>query len=95
MISESQDIQGLRVPINAGIAGFVARSGDAVNVRDAHDDPRFDPSWDERTGFRTMAVLCMPVKDAEGNVVGCLQVQQHAQQLPSHRTCSPPFLVSR
>lgn len=33
-----------RFPINAGITGYVAATGETVNIRDAYSDPRFDSS---------------------------------------------------
>src|SRR5688500_18944668 len=36
----------IRLSIGEGIAGWVARSGQPLNVPDAYSDPRFDPAWD-------------------------------------------------
>ena len=35
-----------RFPVNAGITGFVAATGETLNIVDAYKDPRFDPSVD-------------------------------------------------
>ena len=32
-----------RFPVNAGITGFVAATGETLNIIDAYKDPRFDP----------------------------------------------------
>src|SRR5205809_7546815 len=47
----------IRLPIGKGLAGIVAESGEPVILHDAYDDPRFDPSSDQRTGFRTRSML--------------------------------------
>ncbi len=64
----------LRIPANRGIAGYVASTGQTLNITDAYDDPRFDPSTDQQTGYRTRTVLCMPVFNAKGELIGVTQL---------------------
>lgn len=64
----------VRLPIGRGAIGFVARTGRPLRLRDAYNDPRFDPSIDQRTGYRTKSVLCVPISNAEGTVLGAIQV---------------------
>jgi sigma-B regulation protein RsbU (phosphoserine phosphatase) len=63
----------IRLPLGRGIAGAVATTGALVNIPSAYDDPRFDPANDRRTGFRTRSILCMPMVNHEGVVVGVIQ----------------------
>jgi adenylate cyclase len=73
----SQDVSteaDLRIPLGSGIAGAVAATGAPVRIDDAYADPRFNPEIDRRTGFRTRAVLAMPVRDREGRVFGVAQL---------------------
>src|SRR5256714_6319140 len=62
------------MPIGKGLAGTVAESGEPVILHDAYDDPRFDRSSDQRTGFRTRSMLCVPIKNRGQRVVGVLQL---------------------
>lgn len=63
------------LPLGKGsLAGEVAVSGCLVNLEDAYQDPRFDPTWDKLTGFRTKSMLVAPMRTPRGNVVGVLQV---------------------
>jgi adenylate cyclase len=64
----------IRLPLGTGIAGHVAATGATVNVADAYDHPLFSRVVDQRTGFRTRALLCMPIRDSAGTVVGVTQV---------------------
>ncbi|CRK99879.1 CLUMA_CG013180, isoform A [Clunio marinus] len=64
----------VRVAWGTGIAGYVAESGVPVNIPDAYQDERFNREVDIQTGYRTKALLCMPIKDAAGDVVGVAQV---------------------
>jgi GAF domain-containing protein len=53
----------------------VARTGISMNVRDAYAEPRFDRTFDVKTGFRTRSVLCVPVVEGmEGRVSAVLQL---------------------
>ncbi len=69
------ELEQLRQPLDRGIAGCVASTGEAIRIDDAKGDPRFDPSADERTGFVTRSVLAVPIREgAEGPVRGVVQV---------------------
>ncbi|HKR01914.1 MAG TPA: GAF domain-containing SpoIIE family protein phosphatase [Pyrinomonadaceae bacterium] len=56
-----------------GVAGYVAETGESVLINDVTSDPRFDPSTDRRTGFKTRNMLCVPLRDPEGELMGSLQ----------------------
>ncbi|TPW21930.1 MAG: response regulator containing a CheY-like receiver domain [Elusimicrobia bacterium] len=64
----------LRIPIGQGIAGFVAKTGSAVNIRDAYRDTRFTQDFDRITGYQTKTVLAVPLKDREGRALGVFEV---------------------
>ncbi|MEM6932812.1 MAG: GAF domain-containing protein, partial [Pseudomonadota bacterium] len=64
----------IRVLQNEGIAGAVYRSGQGEIIEDAYDDPRFNPRVDEETGFKTKSVLCMPLRNAKGRIIGVTQI---------------------
>lgn len=64
----------IRLEPGQGLAGWVARTGTSVNVRDAYNDPRFNPGIDKRTGFTTRNVLCQPVRNQNGKLIGVVQV---------------------
>src|SRR5436190_5905904 len=53
----------IRLPIGKGLAGTVAETGEPVILHDAYDDPRFDRTSDQRTGYRTRSMLCVPIKN--------------------------------
>ena len=64
----------IRIPSASGIAGTVAASGETLNIPDAYEDPRFDRSVDEASGFRTRSILCIPLVDKSENVLGVAQI---------------------
>ena len=56
-----------------GIVGQVAASGLPLIIDDAYADPRFDPRHDKATGFRTRALLTVPMT-SKGRIIGVVQV---------------------
>ncbi len=67
-------VETIRIPAHAGIAGASFTTGEVIAVPDAHADPRFDASVDERTGFRTRNILCAPIVDQRGTPVAVIEV---------------------
>jgi adenylate cyclase len=64
----------IRLPNHAGIAGAVFTSGKSVNIPHAYADLRFNPGFDKQTGFFTRSILCVPVSNKDGKVIGVTQV---------------------
>ena len=67
------DISGVSVGIGEGIEGLVAKSGEAVILTDAQNDPRFDGTVYDDANFITKTMLCVPLKSL-GKTVGCIQL---------------------
>jgi len=64
----------IRLPVGKGISGHVAQAGVTINIPDAYSDPRFNPDVDKRTGYRTLNILCMPMKNKDGTIIGVFQL---------------------
>jgi len=64
----------IKLRMGQGIAGYVAASGDTVNIPDAYLDPRFNPEVDKQSGYRTKTMLCLPMTNREGKVIGVFQL---------------------
>jgi serine phosphatase RsbU (regulator of sigma subunit)/CRP-like cAMP-binding protein len=64
----------LELPVGKGIAGYVAATGDTITIPDAYLDPRFNPDFDRRTGYRTRSILCMPMRNKDGKIIGVFQL---------------------
>ena len=69
-----------RLPLDVpSLAGYVANSGEILNVPEAYDIPREMPyafNWrvDLATGYRTHSVLAVPLRDASRRIQGVLQL---------------------
>ena len=64
----------IRIPRDRGIVGAAINSGESIRVPDAYDDPRFDSSVDESTGYRTRNIFCIPLRNQAGEVFGAAQL---------------------
>lgn len=73
-VLEASDPITIRLPLGKGIAGYVAATGDTLNIPDAYLDARFNPEVDKQTGYRTRTILCMPMRNKEGEIVGVFQL---------------------
>nr|CAB3264733.1 cAMP and cAMP-inhibited cGMP 3',5'-cyclic phosphodiesterase 10A [Phallusia mammillata] len=69
-----ENMNEVRIPLEQGIAGQVAVTGKTLNISDAYAHPLFYRGIDNATGFRTRNILCFPIKDHNGVVVGVSQL---------------------
>ena len=74
LVGMGLDQHEIRLPISRGIAGCVAATGDTINLADAYADPRFESEVDLRLGFRTKSLLCLPIRNKDGETIGVLQL---------------------
>ncbi len=72
VITEGLD-RDICLSLKLGIAGYVALTGQYINIQEAYADPRFDKTADERTGYCTHSVLCAPVKNQSGEAIGIIE----------------------
>ncbi|MBI5669062.1 MAG: GAF domain-containing protein [Chloroflexi bacterium] len=66
-------IQGVRVPVGQGVAGWVAREAQPQLVADITKDPRYYRDVDEKTGLQTRSLIAVPLINAE-QVIGVIEV---------------------
>ncbi len=64
----------IHFPNHLGIAGKVFTSGQTMNIPHAYADLNFNPSFDKQTGFFTRSILCVPVVNKQGKLIGVTQV---------------------
>ncbi|HMG56088.1 MAG TPA: GAF domain-containing protein [Kofleriaceae bacterium] len=70
----AQGNERIRLAVGEGIAGWVAQTGEIVNIPDAYADQRFQPAVDLKSGYRTRSILSVPMRGAPGSLAGVLQV---------------------
>ncbi|KAH8351092.1 hypothetical protein KR084_003692 [Drosophila pseudotakahashii] len=62
------------IPFGIGIAGMVAQTKQMINIKEAYKDARFNCEIDLKTGYKTNAILCMPICNYEGDIIGVAQI---------------------
>ena len=62
-----------RLKVGEGIAGWVAKHGQALIVPDVQNDPRFSARLDEMTRLQTHSVICVPLR-SKHRVLGVIQL---------------------
>jgi len=67
-------VREIRFPADKGIAGEVAQTRKTINVPDAYQDPRFNPSVDKATGYKTRNILTLSMAGHDGQLMGVLQL---------------------
>ncbi len=70
----AQGASVLRVPIGEGIVGHTAKTGETVHIKDAYSDPRFNPDFDRSNNYITRSILCTPVRNTNGDIMGAIEV---------------------
>ncbi len=74
------DYQEFVLPIQRkSMAGYTVVSGKPLNIADAYHLPeesefQHNRSFDDRTGYHTQSVLCIPMKSHAGELIGVLQL---------------------
>lgn len=64
----------IRLPKESGIAGLVVTTGETLIIDDPYSNPHFNPEVDKKTGYHTRSLLCGPMRDSKGEVLGVFQV---------------------
>lgn len=73
-VSRSDGEIDVRLPLGTGIAGYVAQTGEIMNIQDVYSHPRFMPHFDKISGFRTRSMLCVPMRDDKDRIIGVFQI---------------------
>ncbi|TMA73126.1 MAG: sensor domain-containing diguanylate cyclase [Deltaproteobacteria bacterium] len=66
-------VDGVRQPLDRGIAGWVARNRASLCLDDAAADPRHDPTIARKTGLVPRTMICVPLVHRDA-LLGVLQV---------------------
>jgi GAF domain-containing protein len=67
------DVLGMKIPINKGIAGYVAMTGQPIAVSSTEQDARFYASFAKSTGYVPQSILASPLLSGD-RVIGVLEV---------------------
>lgn len=85
------DERSHRIPMGVGITGAVAQTGRPLNLRDASLDRRFEPELEGVGVSKVRSLLCQPMRDRDGRVVGVVQV---VNKRSGHFSVDDEFLLA-
>ena len=83
IVASGLDHQEIRVPYGRGVAGRVAQTGDVINVEDAYTLDYFDRSFDQKFGYRTRSLLCLPIRHKTGEKRRRMSTKTKVRKLPT------------
>ncbi len=72
-VAQGDLVREIRILNDSGIAGHVFQSGEARISDDPYSDELFNQSVDQRTGYTTRNIACVPVRTMSGETIGVMQ----------------------
>ncbi|WP_058534246.1 GAF domain-containing protein [Legionella saoudiensis] len=64
----------IRILNNSGLAGWTFTNNEAVFLTDVEEDERHNKQVDKITGFQTRSILCVPLRNANNELIGVTQM---------------------
>ena len=74
IVASGLEHQEIRVPFGRGVSGRVAQTGETINLEDAYQLEYYDRGYDQKFGYRTRSLLCLPIRHKTGEIVGVIQL---------------------
>jgi response regulator RpfG family c-di-GMP phosphodiesterase len=66
-------VSEIRIPSHTGLVGDAVQKGESILIDDAYLDERHNKEVDKTTGYVTKAILVIPFKNNQGEVMGAYQ----------------------
>ncbi len=76
---KSHELQGMSLDVDEGIAGEVFRTGQPKLTLDPEHDPQHSPRVDIALRHRTTSLLTVPMRSADGEMLGVMQLVNRRQ----------------
>ncbi|MDY2790360.1 MAG: sensor domain-containing diguanylate cyclase [Lachnospiraceae bacterium] len=61
------------VPEGTGVIGVTMANKETIIINNPYEDQRFNSAVDQKTGYVTKSILCIPVTNEKGDVIGAFQ----------------------
>lgn len=76
-------VNEIRIPMNSGIAGHVAKTGKTYVTENAYRSKFFNKEVDKILGYKTRNLLAVPIFDSKGKVIGVYQAVNKSSKFKS------------
>ncbi len=73
-IALESEMREIKLRIGEGIAGWVAQNNQTLNISNVQEDKRHNPVYDNIMDYYTTNMLCYPINNRNGKVIGVLQL---------------------
>jgi len=73
LVATGMEKNEIYIPADHGIAGWVFQHKTSLIINDPYNDPRFYPEIDNKLGFQTRNILCIPLINRERKCIGTLE----------------------
>jgi len=87
-----EKVKQLKIPVGRGIAGYVARTGEAAFVDDVSRDEHFIDEVDRMTGFVTQNIICLPLS-VRKRVLGVIEIVNIDDMIAFKNTYLPTLSI--
>jgi GAF domain-containing protein len=71
--ASNRNLVGTRIPLDQGIAGFVAMTGQPIAISDVDQDARFNRDFAQSTGYVPHSIMATPLTSGE-HILGVMEV---------------------
>ena len=90
----AENVEGMRIPADQGIAGWVVNSGQPIAIEDVRQDPRFAANTAKSTGYVPESILAMPLETSR-EMLGAISVLDRQTQDQENRDMQLLSLFAR
>jgi HD-GYP domain-containing protein (c-di-GMP phosphodiesterase class II) len=73
-VATALEIGEIRAALGSGIVGKASKDKKLLNIKNAYTSPYFNKEVDKKTGYITKTVICVPLLDRDGKLLGAIQV---------------------
>jgi len=70
---KKDDVKQFEIDLGQGIAGYVAKTGEALLIPNVAEEPRWYKEISESIGFETRSIACVPMK-VRGEIIGVVEI---------------------
>ena len=64
----------IRIMNNSGLAGASFINNEALIINNVLQDPRFNETIDQQTGYQTKNMICVPIHNTRDDLIGVVQL---------------------
>jgi diguanylate cyclase (GGDEF)-like protein len=83
----SESLSDIRLKFGEGVAGWVAERQEPVIIMDAYEDKRFAKWVDNKSGFKTDSMVCVPMV-SKGKTLGVIELINFSESMQAMESVS-------